>query len=60
MSQRTLADLSAAELQRALDRAQEDADMARYADSNTPRRLAMERVDAISAEIRRRQLRQAT
>jgi len=58
--QRTLADLSLDELQSALSRAEADAEMAQYADSNTPKRQADERVYAIKAEIKNRQRRAST
>jgi len=57
---RTLADLTFEELQAALASAESDAELAQYADSNTPLRKARERVDAIKAEITRRQRRAST
>lgn len=57
---RYLTDLSAAELKAELARAEDEADIAQYADSLTPKRKADERIDAIKAEIARRHRRQAT
>lgn len=51
---RFLSDLTLDELQEQLARAKDDAKLAQYADSLTPKRKADERIDAIKAEIARR------
>lgn len=57
---RSLSDLSWSELQAALDAAEEQASLAQYADSLTPKRRADERVDAIRREMNERRKRNAT
>jgi len=57
---RSLADLSFDELKAALANAESDAELAKYADSLTPKRKADARIAAIKLEMSSRQRRAAT